>query len=267
MIHQENRGLGGARNTGIEAALGEWILFPDSDDWLEPETLERALRAGERAGADIAAFAFRTVDEAGRELSAARYDLQVAEGQRRAAEDAVLKGQGEVRQYEVLLEGVRTSAENLEGEQEALTQRLADNRLQQQTVRQEIGTHEAEAASLRESAREKLAGQTDLQAYSNQLSGEMSQRKEQLAGLRAQRTAGAEALERMERTCPATGSSVWRGWKPTGRRLPPERRRPPAGRRNPHPCAFRPRSVRRLSSPCRRPVCGWSRSAPPWDRS
>ena len=55
----------------------------------------------------------------GRELSAARYDLQVAEGQRRAAEDAVLKGQGEVRQYEVLLEGVRTSAENLEGEQEA----------------------------------------------------------------------------------------------------------------------------------------------------
>ena len=146
------------------------------------------------------AAAQREKDEAGRELSAARYDLQVAEGQRRAAEDAVLKGQGEVRQYEVLLEGVRTSAENLEGEQEALTRRLADNRLQQQTVRQEIGTHEAEAASLRESAREKLAGQTDLQTYSNQLSGEMSQRKEQLAGLRAQRTAGAEALERMEQT-------------------------------------------------------------------
>ena len=112
----------------------------------------------------------------------------------------LLPGGGEVRQYEVLLEGVRTSAENLEGEQEALTRRLTDNRLQQQTVRQEIGTHEAEAASLRESAREKLAGQTDLQTYSNQLSGEMSQRKEQLAGLRAQRTAGAEALERMEQT-------------------------------------------------------------------
>ena len=63
-------------------------------------------------------------DEAARELSAARYDLQVAEGQRRAAEDAVLKGQGEVRQCEVLLEGVRANAENLEGEQEALCRDL-----------------------------------------------------------------------------------------------------------------------------------------------
>ncbi|RKJ40538.1 glycosyltransferase family 2 protein [Acutalibacter sp. 1XD8-33] len=90
VIHQENRGLGGARNTGIEAALGEWILFPDSDDWLEPETLERALRAGERAGADIAAFAFRTVDEAGRELHVFREDLPVDVGLDVAARREVL---------------------------------------------------------------------------------------------------------------------------------------------------------------------------------
>ncbi len=159
-----------------------------------------ALKDRQAALADRLSAAQREKDEATRELSAARYDLQVAEGQRRAAEDAVLKGQGEVRQCEVLLEGVRANAENLEGEQEALEQRLTDNLLQQQTVRQEIEAREAEAASLRESAREKLAGQTDLQAYSNQLGGEMSQRKEQLAGLRAQRTAGAEALERMEQT-------------------------------------------------------------------
>ena len=159
-----------------------------------------ALKDRQAALADRLSAAQREKDEAARELSAARYDLQVAEGQRRAAEDAVLKGQGEVRQCEVLLEGVRANAENLEGEQEALEQRLTDNLLQQQTVRQEIEAREAEAASLRESAREKLAGQTDLQAYSNQLGGEMSQRKEQLAGLRAQRTAGAEALERMEQT-------------------------------------------------------------------
>ena len=159
-----------------------------------------ALKDRQAALADRLSAAQREKDEAARELSAARYDLQVAEGQRRAAEDAVLKGQGEVRQCEVLLEGVRANVENLEGEQEALDQRLTDNLLQQQTVRQEIEAREAEAASLRESAREKLAGQTDLQAYSNQLGGEMSQRKEQLAGLRAQRTAGAEALERMEQT-------------------------------------------------------------------
>jgi chromosome segregation protein len=159
-----------------------------------------ALKERQTELAEHLAAAQREKDEASRELSAVRYELQVAEGQRRAAEDAVLKGQGEVKQCEVLLEGVRTNEENLEGEQEALTQRLAGNCLQQQTVRQEVAAHEAEAAALRQSAREKLAGQTDLQAYTNRLGGEMSQRKEQLAGLRAQRTAGAEALERMEQT-------------------------------------------------------------------
>lgn len=69
VIHQENRGLGGARNTGIENALGEWIIFPDSDDWLEPETIERALKTAEGTGADMSLFAFKSVDEQGGTIS------------------------------------------------------------------------------------------------------------------------------------------------------------------------------------------------------
>lgn len=80
VIHQENRGLGGARNTGIEAAKGEWLLFPDSDDWLEPETLERALSAGESAGADMVCFGFRSVDEGGRELALFREEFPEGQG-------------------------------------------------------------------------------------------------------------------------------------------------------------------------------------------
>lgn len=69
VVHQENRGLGGARNTGIEEARGEWIIFPDSDDWLEPETIERALKAAESTGAEMSLFAFRSVDMQGGTIS------------------------------------------------------------------------------------------------------------------------------------------------------------------------------------------------------
>ena len=80
VIHQENRGLGGARNTGIGAARGQWLLFLDSDDWLEPQTLERALSAGEGAGADMVCFGFRSVDKEGRELGVFREEFPEGQG-------------------------------------------------------------------------------------------------------------------------------------------------------------------------------------------
>ncbi|WGK70329.1 glycosyltransferase [Candidatus Haliotispira prima] len=38
--HKENKHLGGARNTGIEAAKGEWLLFLDSDDYIRLDMVE-----------------------------------------------------------------------------------------------------------------------------------------------------------------------------------------------------------------------------------
>src|SRR3989338_2963268 len=40
-IYQENKGLAGARNTGLKAAKGEFLKFLDCDDILYPEILER----------------------------------------------------------------------------------------------------------------------------------------------------------------------------------------------------------------------------------
>lgn len=41
--HETNQGLPAARNTGLEAATGEYILHVDADDFLEPDMLEKLL--------------------------------------------------------------------------------------------------------------------------------------------------------------------------------------------------------------------------------
>lgn len=77
VIHQENQGLGGARNTGIREAKGDWLLLVDSDDWIEPEILGKSLEAGLREEADMVVFPFRSVDEEGRELAVFRENIPV----------------------------------------------------------------------------------------------------------------------------------------------------------------------------------------------
>ena len=52
VIHKQNGGLSDARNTGIKAATGDYILFLDSDDYLDTDALEK-LWAGVNKNVDI----------------------------------------------------------------------------------------------------------------------------------------------------------------------------------------------------------------------
>lgn len=55
VIHQENRGLPGARNTGLRAASGEWIICADSDDLWKSDLLESVMAVASDA-VDLIAF-------------------------------------------------------------------------------------------------------------------------------------------------------------------------------------------------------------------
>ena len=48
VIHKANAGLGYARNTGIENASGEYICFFDSDDYIDPSTIEKAYNTAQK---------------------------------------------------------------------------------------------------------------------------------------------------------------------------------------------------------------------------
>lgn len=53
VIHKENGGLSSARNCGIENAKGQYIIFPDPDDWVEVNYLQELMDLREKYGADL----------------------------------------------------------------------------------------------------------------------------------------------------------------------------------------------------------------------
>lgn len=52
--HKENKKMGGARNSGISVARGEYLAFVDSDDFIEPDLCEKLYIAAKENDADYA---------------------------------------------------------------------------------------------------------------------------------------------------------------------------------------------------------------------
>ena len=142
--------------------------------------------------------ALREADEAKRDLNAAQYELDVAREQQRGAEDAVLRLTGEKKQYDMLLESLRTRESDIAAELESITARTEELKKAAAAREEEIKKHEAEAARCRAESEEKLAGQNELQRDSAHLGDEIAARKSTLSGFTAERETTERALGDLE---------------------------------------------------------------------
>ena len=66
VISQRNKGLGGARNTGILNSAGTYLLFLDSDDYLKPGSLQRILDHAAKVDCEIVEFGADLVESDGK---------------------------------------------------------------------------------------------------------------------------------------------------------------------------------------------------------
>ena len=65
--HEKNLGLGGARNTGITNAIGEWIAFVDSDDYIDLNTYKTMLSLMGTHQANLGTFSVVNFDDTTKE--------------------------------------------------------------------------------------------------------------------------------------------------------------------------------------------------------
>lgn len=68
VIHKVNGGVSMARNDGLDAATGDYVLFVDSDDYLAPNALEVAYTTAQNENADVVITDHWNWKESGSEL-------------------------------------------------------------------------------------------------------------------------------------------------------------------------------------------------------
>lgn len=73
IINQENKGLSGARNMGLNAASGKYVWFVDSDDWIANNCLDYVLKLLSKGDDNVYSFLMNEYDEDGILLEEKRF--------------------------------------------------------------------------------------------------------------------------------------------------------------------------------------------------
>lgn len=63
VVHRENGGLSAARNSGIKVAKGEYVMFVDSDDYIETNVLNGLLDQVKRDNLDVLRYRLQYVNQ------------------------------------------------------------------------------------------------------------------------------------------------------------------------------------------------------------
>ena len=77
VVHKENAGAGIARNTGLDHITGDYIMFMDSDDYLEPACIEILYNNLVNHGVDMCKCGYRRVNDEGTIIKVFKYQDEI----------------------------------------------------------------------------------------------------------------------------------------------------------------------------------------------
>lgn len=90
-IHQKNGGLSDARNSGIKIAKGKYIVYIDSDDWIEKNMIEVLYKDIIKTNSDISVCEFVEEDDFQNILSTKKYNNEIIEFNSKEALKSLIK--------------------------------------------------------------------------------------------------------------------------------------------------------------------------------
>ena len=142
-------------------------------------------------------------EEAQRAVDQTEYELSTAREQLRAAEDEVLRREGEEKQHQVLLQALNEAHEAAERELESLRSRMQSDRERAATLRGQIETLSYQLDETRTTLESLSQDQSDSARQTESLSSVVTARKTDIAALEAERQSAKENVERLEALCQA----------------------------------------------------------------